>query len=112
MMVRIAARGFTLTAALARFIRSRVERRLGRQTQRRADVLITLSDVNGPRGGRDKRCRVLMALAGGRQLVAESVHGDMYAAIDDSLARAQRRLMRRTKRRQRARTRPSPLPAA
>ena len=106
MMVRIGAKGFQLTSALTGFIRQQVRRRLGRVTSNGADVLITLSDVNGPRGGADKRCRVLLGLNGRRHLVAQSVASDMYHAIDESLARVQKRLLRQQYRRRRIRRQP------
>lgn len=94
MVIRIAAKGFGLTAGLIDYIHTRVRRRFKRMGGRAREIAITLSDVNGPRGGADKRCRVSLEIPGYPQLVAQTVHGDMYAAIDQSLVRAQQRLVR------------------
>ena len=62
----------------------------------RADVL--LSDVNGPRGGVDKRCQVELRTDGAGTVVVASVANDWRAALDTALARAARLLMRQWRR--------------
>lgn len=70
---------------------------------RRIDWLIPratvqLSDVNGPRGGIDKRCQVeLRSDVAGTVLVA-SVARDWRTALDNALSRALRFLMRQWRR--------------
>jgi hypothetical protein len=68
-----------------------VLRRLGWLVPR-ADVY--LSDVNGPRGGIDKRCQVELRTLGAGSVVVASVAGDWRTALDQALARAARHLMR------------------
>lgn len=58
----------------------------------RADI--QFSDVNGPRGGVDKRCRVELRTDGAGPVVVSSVQRDWRAALDDALARAARLLLR------------------
>ncbi len=58
----------------------------------RADV--QMSDVNGPRGGVDKRCQVELRTVGAGSVVVASVASDWRTALDDALARAARFLMR------------------
>ncbi len=62
----------------------------------RAKVL--LSDVNGPRGGVDKRCQVALSTASNGQVVITAVARDWRSAIDNALARASRVLMRHWRR--------------
>ncbi len=58
----------------------------------RAEVL--LSDMNGPRGGVDKRCQVELKTDRAGSVVVVSVAKDWRTALDNALARAARFLMR------------------
>ena len=53
-----------------------------------------LSDVNGPRGGVDKRCQVELETDGNGKVVIQAVARDWRSAIDSALGRAARALMR------------------
>lgn len=55
---------------------------------------IQLSDLNGPRGGLDKRCRVEVKTQGSGSVVITSIARDWRKAIDDALTRATRSLVR------------------
>jgi ribosome-associated translation inhibitor RaiA len=55
---------------------------------------IQLSDLNGPRGGLDKRCRVEVNTQGSGSVVITSVARDWRHAIDEAVARATRSLVR------------------
>jgi ribosome-associated translation inhibitor RaiA len=55
---------------------------------------VQMSDVNGPRGGIDKRCQVELRTDGSGSVVVASVAGDWRTALDNALARAARFLMR------------------
>ncbi len=98
-MIRIATRGFSLTDGLVSYIHEQVGKRLGHIGHAAREIAITLSDVEGHGAGSDNRCRALLEIPGRRRLVAHSVHGDMYCAIDQSLMRAQRRMARVQQRR-------------
>jgi len=111
MQINIQARNFSLTDAL----RSHAERRLrsaltccGDHIQR---VMMRLSDINGPRGGEDKRCHLQVVLDGLPDVVIEDVEADLYVAIDRATDRAGRTLVRKIDRQQsllRLGRRPSP----
>ncbi len=98
-------------------LREHVSRRLDFAIRRFAQhvdrVIVRLVDLNGPKGGPDKRCRMLLYLDGPETVVVEATDSDAYAAVsqaamrlDESVARA---LMRR--RRPVARRRIEPVPA-
>lgn len=59
---------------------------------------VQLSDVNGPRGGIDKRCQVHLRTDGAGVVVVDAVAADWRTAIDRALARAQRLLLRLSQR--------------
>ncbi|WP_298829281.1 HPF/RaiA family ribosome-associated protein [uncultured Piscinibacter sp.] len=55
---------------------------------------LMLSDINGPRGGVDKRCQVELRTDGERTVVITAVARDWRSAIDSALTRAARVLVR------------------
>jgi len=61
---------------------------------------VQLSDVNGPRGGVDKRCRVALEPIGMERVVITSVASDWRQALDHALSRAARALLRQWRRSQ------------
>jgi len=62
---------------------------------------VRFSDVNGPRGGIDKRCQVELRTDRADTVVIASLAGDWRTALERSLARATRALTRGLQRRQR-----------
>ena len=95
MQIDIQARDFSLTQAL----RNHVERRLGFALSTRYDrikrILVRLSDVNGPRGGNDKCCRLHLVLPGQADVVVADTRSNLYAAIDRAADRASRAVSRK-----------------
>ena len=55
---------------------------------------VQMSDVNGGRGGIDKRCQVKLKTDGAGSVVVTSVASEWRTALDHALARAARSLMR------------------
>lgn len=100
MQIVIQTQNFDLTPAL----RSHAERRL-RFALTRADsyvqrIVVRLSDINGPRGGEDKRCQLQVLLTGLPDVVVEDTEADLYFAIDRAADRAGRSVMRKLGRKQ------------
>lgn len=56
-------------------------------------VRVVLSDVNGPRGGIDKRCQVQLLANGRQDVVVTSVARDWRSALQSALGRAVRSLL-------------------
>lgn len=95
MKVGIQCRGFSLSSALAGHVRKRFDFLFGRGMRRLRRVDVTLSDVNGPLGGVDKRCLVKVSVDGLRPVVVEDIQPDLYTAIDRAADRASRTIARR-----------------
>ena len=55
---------------------------------------VQLSDVNGPRGGVDKQCRVELKTTNAGTVVITAMARDWHAALDTALARSARMLVR------------------
>lgn len=69
---------------------------------------VQLSDVNGPRGGVDKRCHLELKTGSGKAVVVTALARDWRSALDIALGRAARALVhawRRSDGRGRGRTR-------
>ena len=52
-----------------------------------AGATVHLEDINGPKGGIDKQCRVLVHLKGGKTLKIEDIDADMTAAVNRAAGR-------------------------
>jgi putative sigma-54 modulation protein len=98
MQIVIQARGFDLTAALRQHIERRLHFALDWAHDHVSRVSVLLSDLNGPRGGEDKCCRVQIARPGVAEVVIEDTETDIYVAIDRAVDRAARTLSRRVAR--------------
>jgi ribosome-associated translation inhibitor RaiA len=82
--VRVAFRtpDFDLTEGLRAHAERSIRSALGRLDRRIETVAVRLGDLNGPRGGVDKFCRLDAHLVLGDRLHVEDVDRDLYAAID------------------------------
>lgn len=86
-------------------IREIAEQRL-RIVMRRAAFLVPrvkvrLSDLNGPRGGVDKQCRLELTPERGETIVVTATEKDWRHAFENALARSARALVRRWQRHRR-----------
>lgn len=52
------------------------------------EITIRLEDVNGPKGGVDKRCHATIHLRAGGTVVVDETHPDMFAAVSVAADRA------------------------
>jgi len=95
MQIAIQARGFALTDALRNHTHTRLGFTLSHAASRIRHVGIRLSNLNGPRGGVDKRCIIEVRLHGLPTVMIEDIQSDMYTAIDRAIGRAARAVMRR-----------------
>ena len=98
MQFEIRGRDLSITEAL----RDRIERRLrfalDRFSRRIKQVHVTLGDLNGPRGGIDKCCKLAISLDRSSTLVVESHASNVYVAIDRVADKAATYIGRRLKR--------------
>jgi ribosome-associated translation inhibitor RaiA len=76
-------------------VQDRLRFAFSRITGRVRRILVTLADINGPRGGIDKRCLIEVRVDGQRSVVIQDIQADLYTAIDRAAGRAARSVMRR-----------------
>ena len=105
MQIEIQARNFKLTKALHERVIRRLSFALSSRDNHIQRVIVRLSDINGPRGGKDKCCHIQVKLTQLSDVVIEDIELDLYAAIDRASDRAGRTVIRRLARhRDRARS--------
>jgi ribosome-associated translation inhibitor RaiA len=85
-------------------IAEKVREKIHRTFSRFADVIVkaqvSLKDLNGPKGGVDKECRITLLLASGKKILASSAHSLLEAAVSEASEKSQRLLVRHTERKQ------------
>lgn len=101
MQIEIHAHGFTTTEALREHVTRRLRHVFGCCADRISRIMVRLSDINGPRGGVDKRCQIQVRLATLADVVIEDTEADLYVAIDRAAERAVRTVGRHLARQRR-----------
>jgi len=92
MRTEITSPHWPVTEALAGHITTRMdhlEHRFGEQVR---SMAIRLTDVNGPRGGEDKVCRLQARIENHPSIHTEGRHADLYTAITQAVHRMERTL--------------------
>jgi putative sigma-54 modulation protein len=92
------ARGVSISHALSNHIERRVHFALDLFAVRIRQVHATVGDLNGPRGGIDKCCKLAISLGRPSTIVVESHDSNVYAAIDGVAHKAATCVGRRLKR--------------
>ncbi|MFO1464200.1 MAG: HPF/RaiA family ribosome-associated protein [bacterium] len=95
--------------AIKEHARRRLQFAVGRFQARILSVSVRCSDANGPRGGRDKICKIEARLQGHHLLFIEEAGADLYAAIDRACERLGQAVRRDVERRQDRYRRAAPL---
>ena len=98
MNIDIQAHDFTLTDSLIDEVEKRIISTLSRRHNEIKCISVRLGDINGPRGGDDKYCRIRVELAGQGDVVVRDIKSDMYIAISRAAERVSRTVSRRVKR--------------
>lgn len=98
MRIDIQARGFDLTEGLREHTVRRLQFALSWASDEVRTVRVCLSDLNGPRGGNDKRCQIQIPISGNQKVLVEDAESDLYQAIDRAADRSERAIARRLQR--------------
>lgn len=99
----IRSMGSALDKEHREYLRRKLQRVSGNFAPQIERTSVRLEDVNGPRGGIDKRCQVKVVLRGLPSVYVDERHRSVQAAIDGALARADQAVRQALQRR---RTRP------
>ena len=98
MQLDIQTKGFSLTESLRNYTEKRMGFALHRNAKHILRACVRLADINGSRGGVDKRCQIALKLAGHNSIVIEDTEVDLYIAIDRASERCMRTLARHLER--------------
>lgn len=85
----IRSHGFDLTDALRQYAIDHLAAKLAKHAAAIHEVIIRFEDVNGDKGGADKRCRIEVHLVHNDRIVVEDTAQDLRAAIDSVADRAE-----------------------
>jgi ribosome-associated translation inhibitor RaiA len=87
MRVHVRCTGIEPAARSVEHTKRRIHQHLSRFGHRLYAVEASVADVNGPRGGRDKRCRVIARGTGLGTLRVEELHEDLHICVERALER-------------------------
>lgn len=94
MIVNIQSRHFSLTPPLSDYIQSKIRLIMGRFEHKIMRIEVCLSDVNGPKGGEDKHCKIIVKPTNSPTIVVQETASDMYDAISACSKRVKRTVKR------------------
>ena len=94
MLVHIQSRHFSLSAALNKYVKTKLQVMLGRYEAKIISLNVSLFDINGPKGGEDKCCKIIVKINGTSSIVVQETAADLYDAINTCSRRARRAVKR------------------
>ena len=98
MRIDVKGSGFRITAPLLDHTERRMRFALTRRSDRIKRVVVRLGDINGPRGGEDKFCRMQVHFEHAPPMLIGDAGADLYAVIDRVAERAGRNAAKRVDR--------------
>ncbi|HET9932003.1 MAG TPA: HPF/RaiA family ribosome-associated protein [Polyangiaceae bacterium] len=94
MKIVVVFRGIEASDALREHVVLRAQRELQRFSDEVSSVVVRVQDINGPKGGIDKRCHVTVRGRAMAPVVIEAMSADPYSAAESGLERAARAVRR------------------
>jgi len=96
MKLHLRTRHVDLSPALQDQLREGIYRALGRVSPWIREIDVVISDTNGPRGGPDKQCRMIVRGRAITSIVVEQTGADVRATVAAVAERAERAVLRTT----------------
>ena len=106
MKQRVVGESISVSEGLRNSVTRRLEFALGRFTPEVERVTTRVGDVNGPRGGVDKRCRMVVKLRGLQSVFSEVRANEVETAVALAAERLAQGVARALERRRHTRRRP------
>ena len=88
MTLQIAVRGMRVFPSVMKSLERKAQQAFDRFEQSLADVRMMLQDVNGPKGGTDKLCRVMVAVPHGRDIIVETRGDNILSVAAEAIEKA------------------------
>jgi ribosomal subunit interface protein len=101
MRIFLQTQGFEITPAIDAHVRRQLARNLAGSEDNIIAVDVFLGDINGPRGGMDKKALVCVKMASRLSVRFEAVHSDLYQSITVAARKAKRSVKRTLRRHKR-----------
>jgi ribosome-associated translation inhibitor RaiA len=92
--LEIRSRHIPVTEELRAYCERRIDFSLSRFRDHLRDVTLRLEDANGPKGGLDKRCILIIRLRRGAPIVHSTEDSSVMASVDRSVDRASQAVSR------------------
>ncbi len=99
-MIDIQVQNFSLTEAMESHVKGKLEPMHHHFGDRILSTHVHLSDVNGPKGGENKKCLIHVELQKLPTVVVEDTEENLYTAIDNSCHSAERAVRKSLERQQ------------
>ena len=103
MKIDVQSPDFEITEAIEGFIQNSVARSFNAVADHVSHMTVRVRDVNGPKGGDDKECKVEVNLYGIPPVIISKRSSDLYAATKKVIARGARSSRRAVRKRLSAR---------
>ena len=95
MRTEVCTQGFDITPAIEAHVRKQLDINLANFASHIVSVQVFLSDINGPKGGPDKKALICIRLGSRLNVTVERTRSDLYLAVTGA-ARQAKRATRRT----------------
>ncbi len=95
MQIEVRSSQSSLTDNLSVYAQRRLGFALGGRMSQIRRIFLTLRDINGPKGGVDQQCQILVRVDGQPEIIVEETQEKWPAAVDGAAARLSRILSRR-----------------
>lgn len=99
MLIEVTNRNVRLSEGQKNWIKRRLQFALGRFVSRIRRVSVIISDVNGDRGGEDKKCRLRISIIPSGEVIVENVDASIESVVANVAERASRSVARAVERR-------------
>jgi ribosome-associated translation inhibitor RaiA len=96
--IEVRFRGLEASGALREHAVRRIHYQLSRFGQEVRGIVLRIGDINGPRGGLDKRCQITARGKRFSVLSLDELSGDPYSAVDSAVHRMARAVGRELER--------------
>ncbi len=98
MKLHLNAKKVDLPEQIQAYIKQRAVYAFSRTQHIVSTVHVTVTDINGPRGGKDKQCKIVVRTDNFPDIVIAETQAELLPCINRALARSNQNLLQRLKR--------------
>ena len=94
MQIDIQARQVPMSPSFRRMVKQRVQLSLSKFDESIVKVSLWLTDLNGPKGGVDKKCQMQIVMPGKPDVIVDVTRDNLYLATNLAISRAAQAVIR------------------